>query len=71
MLEMIVIMLNGIFVWLMALGSYPFNQKGFEVVYSFGKKYKVVLKVVGTISILYSLLLGLELALGIQDWHIK
>lgn len=64
MWEMIVIMLNGIVVWLMALGSYPFNQKGFEKVYSFGTKYKVTLKVIGTISILYSLLLGLELALG-------
>lgn len=63
MLEMILILLSGIFGWLLALGSYPFNQKGFEGVYSLGRKYKVTLKVLGTISILYSLLLGLEFVL--------
>jgi hypothetical protein len=67
--EAVLDLLGGINLWIMALGKYPYNQKGFERVYRLSMKYKLVLKILGTILISYSMLLGVEYALGIQGWH--
>lgn len=61
MLHAISIFLTGSFFWLLALNIYPFNQQGFEVLDPLKQKYNPHLKLSGTILILYSLLLIIDL----------
>ncbi len=61
MLHTLSIFLMGTIFWLLVLDKYPFNQKGFDVLYPLKKKYEVYLKVGGTVLIIYSILLVIPL----------
>lgn len=61
MLHSISVLLMGVIFWALALNVYPFNQKGFEVLDPLKKNYRILLKVSGTIFILYSILLIIEI----------
>lgn len=57
----LLIFITGIIFWLMALNKYPFNQKGFEVLDDFRKSYCRSLKTFGTVLIIYSVFIVIEL----------
>jgi len=61
MLHAISMFLVGAFFWLLALNKYPFNQKEFQVLNPLKINYKPHLKISGSILILYSMLLFIEI----------
>ena len=62
MLHPIVLIINGLILWAIALKLFPFNQKGFEVLEPTRTRYKKHLKIIGTIVIIYALLLIFNIA---------
>ena len=58
MLHAILLFMTGAIFWLLVLNKFPFNQKGFEGLAPFRRKYFSYLKFFGSFFLIYSVFIA-------------